>query len=582
MGRKKNANSELYLAMYNAYKGVDPWSKQISVPHAKQGLQTDIVLGDEAVYADYASTMHTHYTRKQQPQQQSHLVTNPKSKVSITFGDSMKHQPERLQSMAADCYAPYSVAQVRACNDPQKEKRKAERDKQLQQWHTRPELMMSAAHEGTKTRQDIPLDTRHFHCFASTNADTYTAPANTGPLIRHDKKPRGATHIAQGHARALDTYATEATSAYIPHVRAPEPRAAAGAASSAKATNAALLGRSGLATSFSTTSQRCFAAPVPASHSDRGISVEKGQQRGRSNIAFGNHFEVPKLNYLAREEHAVKASVTQTDYAEPTRDRIDAAENNKWSKSFKTQPSDGYKTGMAGAIRPDMRDLGYASCAAADFSPETHHGATPAIATCSNAIMYKSSIPTGDETKFPIREYRTTTNASYPVYTNLPIPTFPVLGEKVTKSSFSLVDGALAAEQDLNLSTSGASYVNHGRRVKFVQNANRGYGLDMLKAVNEEYGMADNMTTNNVVYRAPHPSKKTMAYEPKTVPSSLLFPMEAHRLEGSYETSTQAVHKMRDGLLNVTGPDKIKGRNQSSIVFGDKKHFSTRGEPIWA
>ncbi|KAI8828257.1 hypothetical protein BJ741DRAFT_626812 [Chytriomyces cf. hyalinus JEL632] len=540
MCRKKNTNSELYLAMYNAYKGVDPWSKQISVPHAKQGLQTDIVLGDEAVYADYASTMHTHYTRKQQPQPQTHLVTNPKSKVSITFGDSMKHQPERLQSMASDCYVPYSVAQVRACNDPPKEKHKVEREKELQQWHTKPELMMSAAHEGTKTRQDIPLDTRHFHCFASTNADTYTAPANTGPLIRHDKKPRGATHIAQGHARALDTYATEATSAYNPHVHVPEPRAAAGAASSGKATNAALLGRSGLATSFSTTSQRCFAAPGPISHSDRGIFIEKGQQRGRSNIAFGNHFE---------------ASVTQTDYAEPTRDRIDAAENNKWSKSFKTQPSDGYRTGMAGAIRPDMRDLEYASCAAADFSPETHHGATPAIATCSNAIMYKSSIPTGDETKFPIREYRTTTNASYPVYTNLPIPTFPVLGEKVTKSSFSLVDGALAAEQDLNLSTSGASYVNHGRRVKFVQNANRGYGLDILKAVNEEYGMADNMTTNNVVYRAPYPSKKT-AYEPKTVPSSLLFPMEARRLEGSYETSTQAVHKC--------------------------KHFSTRGEPIWA
>ncbi|KAJ3026091.1 UNVERIFIED_CONTAM: hypothetical protein HDU68_006200 [Siphonaria sp. JEL0065] len=567
---RKNVNNELYLAIYNPYKGVDPWSKQISVPHAKQGLQTDIVMGDDQVYAQYNSTMKDHYPRhtdlaqkcveREVPAGRPLGPPSAKTKVNVVFGDSMKHQPERLRSVATDDYVLYSNELIKESNNPAKDKEKEERARELDSWQSKKELMMSSAHVGTATREDIPFDTRHFANFTSTNTDAYVTPTNVQPLIRFDLKPREASHIPQGDRDKQTSYATESTTSFIPHnIQSIGKERDRGFHT--KGTNKALLGKSGEHT---------------------------GQQRGRSNIAFGQHFEEPKTNFIANEKK--KESVTQRDFT--AHGRVSEPEapdaHVKWSKNFLVERDneDGIKTGMTSALQPDNRNLQYISCASNDMSSinnEKYKAATgpPVVCAVNSQMMYRSSIPTGDETKFPSKELSTITSNSYPAYPNFKMPTFPVPGAQITKTGFSLGDG-VGSGKDFGVSTSAAAFVNHGRRFKNVEKSKNGYGLNMLKAANEEYQMSDNKTTNSVVYKSPREREIARAFEPKNAQTTLLFPLQSHvNTETAYETTTKSFYNMRDGLLDVTQPQEVKNRSLSSIVFGDKRHFTTHGDPVF-
>ncbi|KAJ3071540.1 hypothetical protein HDU98_005164 [Podochytrium sp. JEL0797] len=576
----KKAN-DLYLAIYNPYKGVDPWSKQISVPHAKQGLQTDIVMGDEAVYQEYSPTMKDHYPRHTELAQEAVEREIPagrplgppsaKTKVNVVFGDKMKHQPERLRSLATDDY----VAKVR--NNPPKDKEKEERAKELNQWLPNKELMMTAAHVGTATRENIPLDTKHFAHFTSTNMDVYIPPKDVKPIIRFDLKPHGATHIPTGDREKQNSYATESTTSFIPHnIKSIGNERDRGFHT--QRTNKALLGKSGEHTQFETTSQSIFQAPS-SGFSDRSISLIKGQQRGRSNIAFGQHFEEPKTNFIALEK--TKESVTQRDFNsdhEIIGREHPAPHHIKWSKNviMEAGNEDGIKIGMTSAVRPDNRKNLYDSCASDAFScvndSKYKSPVGPITETTVNSkMMYSSSIPTGDETKFPSQELSTITSCSYPAYV-VKMPTFPILGARITETGFSLGDGV--GSNKVGVSTSAASFVNHGRRFKNVEKSKNGCGLDMLKAANEEYGMSDNSTTNNAVFKAPKDRDIAHAFEPKIAERKLLFPLRAQpNTHKGYETTMQSFYHMRQGLLDVTQPLGITGHSQSAIAFGDRKHF---------
>ncbi|KAI8612821.1 hypothetical protein BC830DRAFT_529833 [Chytriomyces sp. MP71] len=479
--------------------------------------------------------------------------------------------------MATDCYVPYSAEVVRAHNNPSKDKETEDREKGLHEWRTKNELMMSAAHVGTATKGDLPFDTRHFPMFTSTNEDTYKAPCNVEPLVRFDKKPKGATHIPQGDRDKQNSYSTESTTSFVPHSVAASKERVRGFHT--QATNKSLLGKSGDPNIFQTTSQWIYQKPSDSGFSDINISVIKGKERGRSNIAFGEHFEVPRLNFLSNEKK--KESVTHRDYSlKNTVLHKDEEEGShlKWHKNFTTVETEGYKTGMAGAIRPDSRSQQYLSCAAQDFIAGPIDTRNQLITASSREATYRSSIPTGDDKRFSYNGSATTTSASYKAYPDMKMPTFPVLGEKITKSEFTFGD----ADMDLVASTSAASYVDHGRRFKNVAKNHRGFGLDLLKATNVDYGMGENATTNNAVYRDPSSHARTKAYEPKTVHSTRLFPLESHLPDRQYETTNQRFHNMRDGLIKVTRPGEIKGRSASSIVFGDKLHFTTHGDPIFS
>ncbi|KAI9351457.1 hypothetical protein BDR26DRAFT_851092 [Obelidium mucronatum] len=567
MGRK-NANSELYLAIYNPYKGVDPWSKQISVPHAKQGLQTDIVMGDDA-FSQYATTMKDHYPRHTDLAQKCVESEVPagrplgppsaKTKVNVVFGDNMKHQPERLRSVATDDYVLYSNDLIKESNNPAKDKMKEERARELDSWQSKKELMMSSAHVGTATREDIPFDTRHFANFTSTNTDAYIAPTNVAPLIRFDLKPREATHIPQGDRDKQNSYATESTTSFIPHnVQSIGNERDRGFHT--KRTNEALLGKSGEKT---------------------------GQQRGRSNIAFGQHFEEPKTNFIANEKK--KLSVTQRDFTthELVPDDTEPDSHMKWTKNFLVEKDnvDGIKTGMTSALQPDNRACQYISCASNDMASVKNDKyrlamGAPVVSSVNSEMMYGSSIPTGDESKFPSKDLCTVTSNSYPAY-KVKMPTFPIPGANITRTGFSLGDGVGPGE-DFCVSTAAAAFVNHGRRFKNVEKCKNGSGLGILKAANAEYQMSENKTTNSVVYKAPREREIARAFEPKTVHTTLLFPLQSHvSTETAYETTTKSFFNMRDGLLDVTQPQEVKGRSVSSIVFGDKDHFTTHGDPIF-
>ncbi|KAJ3297877.1 hypothetical protein HDU79_001634 [Rhizoclosmatium sp. JEL0117] len=599
IGHKKAVNTDLYLAIFDAYKDVNPWSKQISVPHAKQGLQTDIVMGDDGFYAQYDSTMKTHFPKHTHEDQEEIEKEVPagrplgppsaKTKVSVVFGDSMKHQPERLRSVATDHYVLYPGELIKAKNNPTKDKEKEERAKELNNWQSKKELMMSAAHIGTATRDDIPLDTRHFANFTSTNTDTYIAPKHVDPVIRFDLKPRGPTSIPEGDRDKQNSYATESTTSFVRHNIQPSGNERDRGFHTQRS-NKALLGKSGEATEFQTTSQSIYQKPT-SGFSDLSISVIKGQQRGRSSIAFGQHFEVPKSNFISHNQK--QQSVTQRDFnsqQEERMPRLHLSEHHlPWSKNFvvETNNPDGIKTGMPSALQPDNRDAQYKSCATHDFvyvKDKKHKLVTGPeyTGTCNSETTYRSSIPTGDEAKFPSNKLATITSNSYPAYQGLKMPTFPVLGEKVTKSAFTLGDGLGVVEDEFCVSTAAASFVNHGRRVKNVEKCKNGQGLDMLKAVNEEYGMGENKTTNSVIYQFPTNAEITHTLEPKTVHSKLLFPLESHvKAETAYGTTTNAFHGMRPGILEVKQPQGIIARGHSSIVLGDKRHFTTRGDPVF-
>ncbi|KAJ3392323.1 hypothetical protein HDU84_004287 [Entophlyctis sp. JEL0112] len=493
MGRKKNLSNELYLAVYNPYKGISPWSKQISVPHAKQGLQTDIVFEDD-FYKQYETTMRSDFS--QPPRMDTNDETlkvaagRPlgssvaKSKINIVFGDATKHQKERLSSVARCDFVGYPDAQFKE----HKDEKINERAQELDPWRSKNELMMSSAHSGTQTREDLPFDTRHFANFTSTNADAYTAPIDVPSLVRFDIMPRGATSIPQGDRHKQTSYNTESTTSFVPHSKESVAAVNGGAMTKfCRDNHKSLLGKSGEQQIFETTSHDAFCPPPENHFSDLSISILKGKQRGRSNIAFGEHLEEPSKNCVGPENKA--ESVTQRDFDKkqiPVR-----YGNTKQSSAF-------LKTGMVGALKPDSRAIVYDSCAKADFSgsaPEKSLPQIPAATSqctqiCDRDMIYRSSIPTGDETKFSKACLSTTTSTSYVPYPDAKMPTFPILGEKVTKSGFSFGDPE-SDENGTGVSTSAASFVNHGRRFKYVEKSKQGYGLGMLKAANEEYSMCD-------------------------------------------------------------------------------------------
>ncbi|KAJ3115875.1 hypothetical protein HK100_001217 [Physocladia obscura] len=603
MGRKKNRNTELYLAIYNPYKNISPWSKQISVPHAKQGLQTDIVCEDDH-YGQYDPTMKRDFPPHSILTQMSLAKILPagrplgsaatKTKVSVVLGDCMKHQPERLCSVAASDYSAFTAEQLSRTT---KTREKPDRNP----WESKTELVMTSAHVGTATRENIPLDTRHFTNFTSTNMEVYIAPKNVPPLIRFDLKPRGITSIPQGDREKQISYNTESTTSFIPH--STESIKLANGKDFTRpdfhsGTNSALLGKSGENTTFQTTSSSIFAIPPNDSFSDRSISIIKGKHRGRSNIAFGQYFEEPKTAFKNEKEKKNLETVTQRDFVRKSKD-IAAPKVSpfaRWETNIILDEANTVKTGMPSALRPDTRDMVYVSCARDDFFPSAtaisstnqrlHHElqqpqqqyqvpASESANTAGREMMYRSSIPTGDESKFSNNNKYSTTSASFVAYPDAKMPIFPVRGAKVTLTGFSLGDDT--KKEPTGLSTAAASFVNHGRRFKHVEKSHTGFGLAMLKSANDEYSMVDNQTTNGAVYKMPQGHEIAHAFEPKTVQSKLMFPLSKVDTSVQYDTTSQSFFNTRSGILNVKQPHEVGVRNASSIVFGDKRHFNTRG-----
>ena len=119
--------------------------------------------------------------------------------------------------------------------------------------------------------------------------------------------------------------------------------------------------------------------------------------------------------------------------------------------------------------------------------------------------MYHSSIPNGDTSFSPFREFTTTASESYIAHENLQRPVKNQYLKSNASDSEPLSHWSHMEPNYLTScpiqSTASAAFVDHGRVVR----ANRIKPHPTLTGpINGEYPMCDNMTTNADVYRAPN------------------------------------------------------------------------------
>jgi hypothetical protein len=159
------------------------------------------------------------------------------------------------------------------------------------------------------------------------------------------------------------------------------------------------------------------------------------------------------------------------------------------------------KLGVFAALCPDDRAHGDISCTSSDFTRFSTSNTEKSGGLSSAVQMYKSSIPTGDVERYPFQGFNTTTAASYHAHLDAETPDFPKLGARITKSNVSLGDGITSTKME-GKSTNASTFVDHGHVAKVERR--RISGTNIIGTSNGEYPMADNKTTNELIYAVPN------------------------------------------------------------------------------
>ncbi|KAI9356748.1 hypothetical protein DFJ73DRAFT_958196 [Zopfochytrium polystomum] len=651
----------------------DPWAKQ-QVGMAKQSLGTDIVMGDAAFFSksrQFATSMASHYvdhgcgrepqrplggTGEEEGRSGGELVLDdtglpadrrlregkvvdpvdmePAGKPlgisgssfsrdnHIVFGDVDKKQTERLTSVTGETFRGHetevvvvNTATTAKPADP------TPRDEYRRQWEPPRNLIMASAHAGLATRNDLPLDERHFNNFTTTSQDAYqTLPSqrdNDGfaTAAASVASKRGGYSIQLGDRDKQRSYESVAATSFVRHARDYYARTGAAGAAAAGKTGGngrapirveALLGRSGEPMTFRSTTRGAYGGGgVVAGEEgddDDGATTPAGlatyanaNHRGKSSIAFGEHSDGERLGggggggggSGARGASSL-TSVTQRDFGAGVAGRGAAFARIRDSERV---------GGVRQAVHADAREARWAEGGgSADeggggggpVPVQRHdpHGAAgtsaraaAATATLSKASAHASSIPQGDPTKFSFARgggggagetaTTTTTRASYPSHVGLvPFPTFPVLGAKITQSGFSLaaenwvLPSTAPEAQTGMLSTAAAAFVDHGNdgRRAARRESFRAKMTEEKHGIigQEQYQMRGNRTTNSVVYKKPRDEERLFVLAAAPPTAARRLLFPIKAQKNSYDTTTNASFGKRLGIYTVTGPIDTK------------------------
>ncbi|KAJ3095471.1 hypothetical protein HDU97_006893 [Phlyctochytrium planicorne] len=510
------------------------------------------------------------------------ITTSSNSEIHVVFGDGRKVQDDRYRSVTSECYRnPEKIV----TEEPPRRRIRKTIDKRLESWEGKTELIMSAAHVGTKTREDLPIDNKRFRSFNTTSQDAYNLhphlylkSADGKHLQTVPARPQPGTSIPQGDREKQQCYESVAASSFVRH-----PPTSYGLTQKAEAppAGAVLEGDSRYRACFATTSGSSYSHPEGAQREVRII-----KDRGSSCIAFGESIQADA------SKKTTGLTVTQRDFREMPQENYVEARKLAAESTKISYVGDGNNLGSAGALRPDKevsrsllahdehaREL----AALANLAVDEHRASSGRRG--GSDTMYKSSIVTGDPSRYGFGTCHTTTSASFQSYPEAEFPTFPVAGANITRSNFSLGDGVgTDGSKNYMVSTAASAFVDYGR----VKRPSRRKPVpSFIGATNVEYPMSDNITSNAQFYKKPSEvPQRIPAVAPKSVTAALLFPLRTHGHQAAlYETTMNAFFRTREGIVNITPPQSgiLKNDNRlSSIAFGDPTHFDTLGMPIYS
>ncbi|KAJ3112922.1 hypothetical protein HDU96_003990 [Phlyctochytrium bullatum] len=569
-----------------------PWQSRSTSKGSKSQQASDIVFGDNAVFGgttQFDSTMKKDYGYKSLAQDPGHdmvpagkclgIGSKSNSEIHVVFGDMQKSQTDRLRSVTAECYEDPGK---KVYDEPPKRTLRQRVDKRLEPWEGRSELIMAAAHIGLKTRETaLPVDDKRFKNFVTTHQEVYHRHATQRAVSASlTASPYGASSIPVGDPDKQCCYESVAASSFVQH-----PPSSYGQTAKAEAppAGAVLVGDPKYLGFFDSTSSATYKGPSLETLVESRIRIHK--DRGRSSIAFGESIQ------LDDTRKATAPTVAQRDFHVHPNDVYVEARRKVAESRPTTFVGDGCNLGSVGALRPNRdvargfvaRDEHQRDATSLAFSAaEARAAGNPSSRPASR--NYRSSIVTGDPSRYTFGRCTTTTNDCFQAYEDAEFPTFPIAGANITRSNFSLGDMAPHDPEDNDremVSTTAAAFVNYGTVKPAVRKPQE---HSFIGTLNDEYPMSKNITSNAQFYRDyAGRGARAQAIPPKSAPATLLFPLRTQGNQHMYETSTISFFRPRDGLVHFKhrdGPDMNEVNRASSIAFGDRRHFNTLGLPV--
>ncbi|KAJ3281156.1 hypothetical protein HK104_000171, partial [Borealophlyctis nickersoniae] len=466
---------------------LQPWRHRPGRGGFRRGLASDIVLGDRHTFTgndQYLSTMHADYDSGQLDAilnaekaakaagrlgEGVYVPSGPAGKplginntpggrteVHIAFGmDGIEPDAHRESLTKATYKAPPHSA-FRHNLGP-----KATIDTSnlavAQLHHQKPLTATSAAHLGLQTRQDLPIDDKHFRSFLTTNQEAYTAKVSVdgGRGGSSNLKRNRTSNIPEGDRDKQLSYETVAGTSFVnPGSASYRNRSRrVGRPSSHIVLSMGETGEGGRKEMYMSTSAAAYKG-APGFVPDRTFRVgastvpisEAGHLRGKSSIAFGEGGE---------DRRETGLSVSQRDYL---RDPVADAEARRAARSSVADRLLS-KPGIATAIcpypnprtdmetcsamsyqPPDQRMKVYPSiqgraAGIPSIDPSAHR---PGSGRMGKSIMNRSSVPTGDTRAYNFKDFDTTTSHFFQPHPDAKMIPHPVLGANITRSNFTL------------------------------------------------------------------------------------------------------------------------------------------------
>ncbi|KAI9206889.1 uncharacterized protein BJ171DRAFT_495058 [Polychytrium aggregatum] len=617
-----------------------PWKPRMPF---KKGLATDIVMGDDREYQprQNSSTFASDYSayRGGRPLNIAHkreadlveaagqpLGINCTSKMEqhISFGDEQKLNAAKYKSVTSDSFqAPETVDDLSLKLLDIRDKANSQSGSGVGPWISRPQTLMAAAHVGTKTREDLPVDNQHFKSFLTTNQESQQNLQLPFILERnnnyHSSEPKGReqfgpdvtpaeiisslaaesnttkqklcernhkSSIPQGDIERQANYSTVASTSFKPHghrhyhvEKAPPPIPAK-----------FLSGDQDSPRDMYVTTNASQYAKKHVRH----LMMDTRGWRGRSSIPFGEteldrkrtHPTVTQRDFYEHRDPPKRVTFMRGCYGRIINDG-----------SAELQLERERRLGMAGALKSCKTDEPFISCShsqltswSSDEIKSTKDSAVAGNGSGSDTIptsvkehvdsneeilhgpnqINVSSVPTG--THHPMSaSFQTTTQNCFQPYPDAEFPTFPILGERITKSSLGLGEPLPEALVDLlsrnNFkTTSGDTYIHHRGAHPATPPPPRGA---LVVGEEGEYPMEMNRTTQMDHFQ-PKPYSFEKAKPHPSVAKGLIFPF----FKNNTETTTNHYFRKRDGIVQVEHPSLKtvkKNANNSGIVFGDPK-----------
>ena len=440
-------------------------------------------------------------------------------------------------------------------------------------FHTKSITATSAAHIGLQTRQDLPIDDKHFRNFITTTQEAYVPKDANDIDLRTERASRAAmgrpSNIHLGDLEKQKSYDTVQGMSFIRHAseyyrpyeghHKPKP-------------TSIRLGHNDKGSSYNdqayvtTTAAAYLAAASDASRTPakKEPSTFVRQQGGASHIAFGEE---------EQERRKTNESVTQKDYMKHN-------EVGKVPIKFSQHPN---SQGIIKALAPDEAKRDCESYTISSYKGYSNNDIpvtkAAGFATSSASHLYGgiSSVPTGDQRHYDFKYNGTTTGDAFPPHRLTELPAHPVLGASITKSKIEfgdLQDSQLAQEQ--YVSTAQMAFVQYSeeeaRKVRGVRIPPHP-SMQVGESVEEAYSMDHHKTTQQAHFQAPeNPARRRHAKAPRLAGKNILFPIRTTQ-HPFPETTAQDYYSMRDGLLKrEPSKHRQKGTRESSIVFGDPKY----------